>query len=102
VIRGVMRGFYRHMDLPAVMPYVTGFLNEVPHFHASDAFWEYGDSAQSAGWHIDGTDNGYRRLGPYIPLVQLKIAYFLVGYEHLRLGPPDRGAGVAHGAGVPG
>ena len=78
--------FLDMMDLPAVMPYVTGLLNEKPHFHASDAFWEHGASGHSAGWHIDGADNGYRGLGPYIPLLQLKIAYFLSD-----MSTPDQG-----------
>lgn len=74
------------IDLPAVMPYVTGLLNEAPHFHASDAFRERGPSAHPPGWHIDGADAGYRRLGPYIPLLQLKIAYFLSD-----MSAPDQG-----------
>ena len=78
--------FLDMMDLPAVMPYVTGLLNEAPHFHASDAFWEHGASDHGAGWHIDGADAGYRRLGPYIPLLQLKIAYFLSD-----MSTPDQG-----------
>lgn len=74
------------IDLPAVMPYVTGLLNEEPHFHASDAFWEHGASGHRPGWHIDGADAGYRRLGPYIPLMQLKIAYFLSDMSAADLG----------------
>ena len=29
------------------------------------------------GWHIDGHDEGYRRLGTPIPFLQLKIGYYL-------------------------
>ena len=29
------------------------------------------------GWHLDGHDNGYRNLGRPIPLLQLKIGYYL-------------------------
>ena len=94
--------FLDMLDLPAVMPYVEGLLNEDPHFHASDAFWEHGASTHDASWHIDGIDNGFRRLGPYITLLQIKIAYLLsdmsapnqgnltvVPGSHRGLEPPD-------------
>jgi hypothetical protein len=33
--------------------------------------------ARKGGWHIDGNDNGYRGLGWPIPLLQLKVGYYL-------------------------
>ena len=47
------------------------------HFHASDAFWEEGARAAPARWHIDGPDNGFRNLRPRVPMLELKIGYFL-------------------------
>lgn len=67
------------LDWPAMMPYVRGLLNEKPHHHASDAIVEYGSelNLRALGWHIDGHDSGYRNLGRPIPLLQLKIGYYL-------------------------
>ncbi|MCH8289844.1 phytanoyl-CoA dioxygenase family protein [Candidatus Poribacteria bacterium] len=65
------------IDWPAIWPYVTGLLNALPHHHASDAIVEYGSKGRDMGWHIDGHDNGYRGLGKPIPLLQLKIGYYL-------------------------
>ena len=71
--------FLEMLDWPPIMPYVTGLLNERPHHHSSDAFAEYGSdqTGRGMGWHIDGHDNGYRDLGTPIPLLQLKIGYYL-------------------------
>ena len=65
------------VDYPPVLSYVRGLLNETPHFHASDAFWEIESEENKPGWHIDGYGGGYRSLRPQIPLLQLKIGYFL-------------------------
>ena len=67
------------LDWPAIWPYVTGLLNALPHHHASDAILEYSSDliGQGMGWHIDGHDEGFRNLGPQIPLLQLKIGYYL-------------------------
>jgi len=65
------------LDLPAIWPYVTGLLNARPHHHASDLIVEYPERGRGMGWHIDGHDNGYRQLGWPIPLLQLKIGYYL-------------------------
>lgn len=69
--------FLEMLDWPPIMPYVKGLLNERPHHHASDAIVEYGPKGRGMGWHIDGHDNGYRGLGRPIPLLQLKIGYYL-------------------------
>jgi hypothetical protein len=69
--------FLELLDWPAMMPYVKGLLNERPHHHASDAIVEYGPKDRGMGWHLDGHDNGYRGLGHPIPLLQLKIGYYL-------------------------
>ncbi len=71
--------FLEMLDWPAIWPYVTGLLNARPHHHASDALIEYTSDlmGQGGGWHIDGHDEGYRNLGPNIPLLQLKIGYYL-------------------------
>jgi len=67
------------LDWPPIWPYVTGLLNALPHHHASDALIEYTSDlmGRGGGWHIDGHDEGYRNLGPHIPLLQLKIGYYL-------------------------
>ena len=70
--------FLELADYPPVMPYIRALLNQSqPHFHASDAFWEEGARAARAGWHIDGPDNGFRNLRPRVPMLELKIGYFL-------------------------
>lgn len=70
--------FLELLDWKPMLPYITGILNEMPHHHASDAIVEhYMDlKERPMGWHIDGHDNGYRNLRP-IPLLQLKIGYYL-------------------------
>ena len=69
--------FQELLDHPAITPYVQAMLSDKPHFHASDAFWEIEPKASEPGWHIDGFGGGYRPLRPGIPLLQLKVAYFL-------------------------
>ncbi|MYC94899.1 MAG: phytanoyl-CoA dioxygenase family protein [Caldilineaceae bacterium SB0661_bin_32] len=71
--------FLEMLDWPAIWPYVTGLLNARPHHHASDAIVEHGSDLIGRGmrWHIDGIDDGFRNLGPQIPLLQLKIGYYL-------------------------
>ncbi|MEO6874344.1 MAG: phytanoyl-CoA dioxygenase family protein, partial [Opitutaceae bacterium] len=67
------------LDWPALMPYVHAFINPKPHHHGSDAIIEHGaDFMDRKGdWHIDGHDDGYRNLGAQIPLLQLKVGYYL-------------------------
>jgi len=65
------------LDYAPVMPYITGLLNAKPHHHASDAIIEYPQPGRGMGWHLDGHDNGYRLFGAPIPLLQLKIGYYL-------------------------
>ncbi|QYM78739.1 phytanoyl-CoA dioxygenase family protein [Horticoccus luteus] len=71
--------FLELLTWPALVPFVHAFCNPQPHYHASDAIVE--DAADFAhradGWHIDGSDNGYRNLGGAIPLLQLKVGYYL-------------------------
>ena len=69
--------FLDMVDLPLIMPYVTGLLNEKPHFHASDVILEYGSHGRGPGWHSDGIDAGFRRFGWPIPFLQLKVGYYL-------------------------
>ncbi len=72
--------FLELVDWPPLMPYVKGLVNPDPHHHASDAIVEYGSDLMArkvGGWHIDGNDNGYRGLGRPIPLLQLKVGYYL-------------------------
>ena len=97
--------FLEMLDWPAIWPYVTGLLNARPHHHASDAIVEHGSDliGRPMGWHIDGHDDGYRNLGTPIPLLQLKIGYYLsdmtqpgqgnlcvVPGSHKTVCPPDR------------
>jgi ectoine hydroxylase-related dioxygenase (phytanoyl-CoA dioxygenase family) len=72
--------FLELLDWPALLPYVHGLLaTKMPHHHGSDAIVEHGgDFMNRQGeWHIDGHDNGYRNLGSPIPLLQLKVGYYL-------------------------
>ena len=70
--------FLKLMNFPPVMPYIREILNqESPHFHASDGFWEEGQQNLEPAWHIDGPDNGFRNLRPRIPMLELKVGYFL-------------------------
>ena len=69
--------FLDMIDLPEIWPYIIGLLNDKPHHHASDAIVEYGPKGRGMGWHIDGHDEGYRRLEAPIPFLQLKIGYYL-------------------------
>jgi hypothetical protein len=80
--------FLELLDWPALMPYVGTLLNPKPHHHASDAIIEHSCDLQqrALGWHIDGHDNGFRNLGWPIPLLQLKVGYYLTDMT-----APDQG-----------
>lgn len=71
--------FLELVDWAPLMPYVHALINPMPHYHASDAIVEQGSELMSrkGGWHIDGNDQGYRSLRPEIPLLQLKVGYYL-------------------------
>ncbi len=69
--------FLQLLDWPPLMPYVQALLNQRPHHHASDAIIEVDKRQRAPGWHIDGHDDGYRGLGWPIPLLQLKVGYYL-------------------------
>ncbi len=71
--------FLELLDWPPMMAYVRALLNPKPHHHASDAIVEYASdlSDRGPGWHLDGHNNGYRNLGRPIPLLQLKLGYYL-------------------------
>jgi len=69
--------FLELLDWPRTMAYVRALLNAKPHHHASDAIVETRLDRRGMGWHLDGHDEGYRGLGWPIPLLQLKVGYFL-------------------------
>jgi hypothetical protein len=69
--------FLELLDWAPTMDLVRDLLNPMPHFHASDAIAERGLVRPNMGWHVDGHDNGFRNLGDPIPLLQLKVGYFL-------------------------
>ena len=71
--------FLELVDWAPLMPYVHALINPKPHYHASDAIVEQGSELMSrkGGWHIDGNDQGYRAFGWPIPLLQLKVGYYL-------------------------
>ena len=71
--------FLELLDWPAILPYVHGLLNPKPHHCASDSIVDCGADFpdRKGGWHIDGHDDGFRNLGNPIPLLQLKIGYYL-------------------------
>ena len=65
------------LDYLPIMVYVESLLNSKPHHHASDAVLEFGPVGRDMAWHIDGHDDGYRGLARPIPLLQLKVGYYL-------------------------
>ncbi len=69
--------FLELLDFPPLMLYVHALLSTKPHHHASDAIVERNITGRQMGWHIDGHDNGFRNLGSPIPLLQLKVGYYL-------------------------
>lgn len=69
--------FLELLDWPRTLAYVRAFLNAKPHHHASDAIFERGSHRPGMAWHLDGHDDGFRGLGWPIPLLQLKVGYFL-------------------------
>jgi len=70
--------FLQLLDYPAVMPYVHGLFNDMPHLHSTDAFYEVeGEDHHGRGWHIDGIQAGFRKLKPHIPHLQFKVGYYL-------------------------
>jgi ectoine hydroxylase len=69
--------FLELVDFGPVLPYVRTLLCDTPHFHASDAIWDVEPTGGKPGWHMDGKDGGFRSLRPGIPLLQLKVGYFL-------------------------
>lgn len=64
---------------PALLPYLRALLHPIPHYHASDAILEDAQDFMDRppGWHIDGYGDAYRSLGRPIPLLQLKVGYYL-------------------------
>lgn len=69
--------FLEMLNHPPLMPYVYALLNPKPHHHASDVIVERPQEGRGMGWHLDGHDDGYRGLGYPIPLLQLKVGYYL-------------------------
>ena len=71
--------FLELVDWAPLMPYVHALINPMPHYHASDAIVEQGSELleRKGGWRIDGNDQGYRGLRAEIPLLQLKVGYYL-------------------------
>ena len=70
-----------------MMPYIRGLFNEMPHLHSTDVIFENEpEDYHGKGWHIDGIQNGFRNLQPFIPLLQLNIGYFLSDMSE-----PDQG-----------
>jgi ectoine hydroxylase-related dioxygenase (phytanoyl-CoA dioxygenase family) len=96
--------FLELLDWPAILPYVHALLNPKPHHCASDVIVAHaGDFPnQVPGWHIDGHDDGFRNLGRPIPLLQLKIGYYLTdmtqpGASHLMVVPGSHKSRLAPG-----
>lgn len=71
--------FLQLLDWEPMLRYVRALLNPKPHHHASDAIVEVAGELEQRGpgWHLDGHDNGFRNLGRPIPLLQLKLGYYL-------------------------
>jgi len=97
--------FLELLDWPAILPYVHTLLNPKPHHCASDVIVAHAADfpQQQPGWHIDGHDDGFRHLGHPIPLLQLKIGYYLTdmtkpGASHLMVVPGSHKATQPPGA----
>ena len=70
--------FLEMLDYRPMMAYVRGLLNPQPHFHGCDAIDETAKAGHhGVGWHIDGIQDGFRNLKPHIPLLQLKVGFYL-------------------------
>lgn len=71
--------FLELLNWPAIMPYLRELMHPDVHYHASDAIIEEGRDflKRPIGWHIDGYGDGYRHLRRPIPLLQLKVGYYL-------------------------
>lgn len=71
--------FLELLDWGPLMPYVHAFINPMPHHHGSDVIVEHGSDFMNrkGEWHIDGHDNGYRNLGHPIPILQLKVGFYI-------------------------
>ena len=71
--------FLELLDWAPLMPYVKALINPKAHHCASDAIVDHGGDlmARPTSWHIDGHEHGYRYLGYPIPLLQLKVGYYL-------------------------
>lgn len=71
--------FLELLDWAPLMPYVNSLIGPTAHHLASDAIVDHGSDlmARTGGWHIDGNGGGFRTLGHPIPLLQLKVGYYL-------------------------
>jgi hypothetical protein len=96
--------FIALLEHPPALAFVHALLNTQPHLHSTDGYHDVVDgdpgaapgwSSYGTGWHIDGILSGFRELGPRgsggsstpaIPLLQLKLAYYLSD-----LSEPDQG-----------
>ncbi len=91
------------LDHPPSLAWVHALLNTEPHVHSTDGYLDIVQGSPTeawngygAGWHIDGILSGFRELGgptakntnvvAPIPLMQLKLAYYLSD-----LSKPDQG-----------
>lgn len=70
--------FLEMLDYPPMLAYVRELLNPMPHLHACDVIYEVEQTGpRGPGWHIDGIQDGFRNFKPHIPLLQLKVGYYL-------------------------
>ena len=71
--------FLEMMDWPGIIPYVKELFNPKFHHLASDAIVDFGADLmdRTGGWHRDGNDGGYDKIGFPVPLLQLKVGYYL-------------------------
>ena len=79
--------FLEMLDYPPMLDYVYGLSNKMSHLHSTDAFYEIerGDY-HGRSWRIDGIQDGFRNFKPHIPLLQLKVSYYLSDMSEPDLG----------------
>ncbi|MBH40983.1 MAG: hypothetical protein CL790_07115 [Chloroflexi bacterium] len=79
--------FLDMVDYPPALSIARNLMEGDVHFHASDAFWEEEVCPEALPrWHMDGREDGYRLFRPTVPLLQLKVGYYLSD-----MSDPDQG-----------
>ena len=79
--------FLDMVDYPPALSIARTLMEGDVHFHASDAIWDEEVCPDALPrWHMDGREDGYRLFRPTVPLLQLKVGYYLSD-----MSDPDQG-----------